>query len=130
MNNMQKAFKTKSSLRGMANGGEVFKNTVAGVPTFTDSRAATAGAKAYTPGQSGGTLSVIGQDPGTMAANAAAQKSIDARKAAAAPPPTLESALTSFFSNHSTTQAPSRSGLNSGRRACSRAGTRTRPRGC
>ncbi len=75
MNNMQKAFKTKSKLRCMADGGAVdpktqlgvlggpkdvgpgagakgtdaiFKSTVGGVPTFTDAFGKTAGAQAYT----------------------------------------------------------------------------------
>lgn len=75
MNNMQKAFKTKSKLRFMADGGAVdpktqlgvlggpkdvgpgagakgtepiFKSTVGGVPTFTDAFGKTAGAQAYT----------------------------------------------------------------------------------
>lgn len=52
----------KSALRsffGLADGGQVFKNTVGGVSTYTDAKAATAGAKAHTPGSGGGAFSVM-----------------------------------------------------------------------
>ena len=65
----------KSALRsffGLADGGQIFKNDVGGVPTFTDTRAATAGAKAYTPGQGGGTFSVVGMEPAQRQAAASA----------------------------------------------------------
>lgn len=79
----------KSALRsffGLADGGQVFKNTVGGVPTYTDARAATAGATAHTPGSGGGTFSVIGMEPAQrqQMADAAAQ-----RQAAANAPTTL-----------------------------------------
>jgi len=101
----------KSALRsffGLADGGQVFKNTVGGVPTFTDARAATAGAKAYTPGSGGGTFSVIGMEPEQkqQMADAAAQ-----RKAAAAAPTTLggrlDAALGKLGSSPTTAGAPS-----------------------
>lgn len=69
MNNIKKAFKDKSRLRYMANGGfvkdenrsvprlaaekepEIFRSEVGGVPTFTDQYARRPGAVPYTPGQ-------------------------------------------------------------------------------
>ena len=102
MNNIQKAFKTKSKLRGMADGGQVFKDTVGGVTTFTDARAASPTAKAYTPGQGGGTFSVVGMEPAQkqqMADAAAASTTLGGRRSpltAASTPsstPTLGSQL-------------------------------------
>lgn len=70
MNNIKKAFKDKSRLRCMADGGfvkdenrsvprlaaekepEIFRSEVGGVPTFTDQYARRPGAIPYTPGQS------------------------------------------------------------------------------
>lgn len=101
----------KSALRsffGLADGGQVFKNTVGGVPTFTDAKAATAGAKAYTPGQGGGTFSVVGMEPEQkqQMADAAAQ-----RQAAANAPTTLggrlDAALGKLNSPLATAGAPS-----------------------
>lgn len=101
----------KSALRsffGLADGGQVFKNTVGGVPTFTDARAATAGATAHTPGQGGGTFSVIGMEPAQkqQMADAAAQ-----RQAAANAPTTLggrlDEALGKLGSPPATAGAPS-----------------------
>lgn len=69
MNNIKKAFKDKSRLRCMADGGfvkdenrsvprlaaekepEIFRSEVGGVPTFTDQYARRPGAVPYTPGQ-------------------------------------------------------------------------------
>ena len=69
MNNIKKAFKDKSRLRCMADGGfvkdenrsvprlaaekepEIFRSEVGGVPTFTDQYARRPGAIPYTPGQ-------------------------------------------------------------------------------
>lgn len=101
----------KSALRsffGLADGGQIFKNDVGGVPTFTDAKAATAGAKAYTPGSGGGTFSVVGMEPAQkqQMADAAAQ-----RKAAAAAPTTLggrlDAALGKLSSPLATAGAPS-----------------------
>ena len=71
----------KSALRsffGLADGGQVFKNTIGGVPTYTDARAATAGATAHTPGQGGGTFSVIGMEPAQKQQMAAAPTTVGA----------------------------------------------------
>lgn len=101
----------KSALRsffGLADGGQVFKNTVGGVPTYTDARAATAGATAHTPGSGGGTFSVVGMEPAQkqQMADAAAQ-----RQAAANAPTTLggrlDAALGKLNSPAATTGAPS-----------------------
>lgn len=101
----------KSALRsffGLADGGQIFKNDVGGVPTFTDAKAATAGAKAYTPGQGGGTFSVVGMEPAQkqQMADAAAQ-----RQAAASAPTTLggrlDAALGKLGSPPTTAGAPS-----------------------
>lgn len=101
----------KSALRsffGLADGGQVFKNTVGGVPTYTDARAATAGATAHTPGSGGGTFSVIGMEPAQkqQMADAAAQ-----RQAAANAPTTLggrlDAALGKLNSPAAATGAPS-----------------------
>lgn len=62
----------KSALRtffGLADGGQIFKDTVGGITTFTDARAAAPTAKAYTPGQGGGTFSVISTGPSQAAAS-------------------------------------------------------------
>lgn len=48
MNNVRKAFQTKSLLRRMADGG-IFKSVVNGVPTFTDKDRAAPDAEAYVP---------------------------------------------------------------------------------
>ena len=48
MNNVRKAFHTKSLLRRMADGG-IFKSVVNGVPTFTDKDRAAPDAEAYVP---------------------------------------------------------------------------------
>lgn len=65
----------RSALRsffGLADGGQVFKDTVGGVATYTDARAAAPTAKAHTPGQGGGTFSVIGMEPAQKQQMAAA----------------------------------------------------------
>lgn len=101
----------KSALRsffGFADGGQILKNDVGGVPTFTDARAATAGAKAYTPGQGGGSFSVVGMEPAQkqQMADAAAK-----RQAAANAPTTLggrlDAALGKLNSPLATAGAPS-----------------------
>lgn len=101
----------KSALRsffGFADGGQIYKNDVGGVPTFTDARAATAGAKAYTPGQGGGTFSVVGMEPAQKQQMAEAA----ARREAAANAPTtlggrLDAALGKLSSPLATAGAPS-----------------------
>lgn len=101
----------KSALRsffGFADGGQIFKSDVGGVPTFTDAKAASPTAKAYTPGQGGGTFSVVGMEPAQkqqMADSAAA------RQAAASAPTTLggrlDAALGKLSSPLATAGAPS-----------------------
>lgn len=105
--------KERNALRdffGLADGGQILKSDVGGVPTFTDARAATAGATPYTPGSAGGgSFSVMGVDPRVAATNAAAQKEIDARKAAANPQPaTLGSKIDEYLKSK---QAPGASPL-------------------